>query len=247
MQVIAVRSTGATRRATFVGALVGAILFVGGLTVAYLAFGTTFVTRFMPGARAETSQILAGMLAWTVALVAPAAFLMAGLARLVEVWDSVSRARRPPVTARAAKSLSDEYVVVPRVRLPDGRVLREVVVGPFGIAVIEELPPPAASRHQNGVWEVRLRGDKWLPIENPLERAAADAERVRRWLGTDDQDFVAKVYAAVVAPDTTVPRTAACAVVTMEQIPGWLASLPAQRSLNEQRRERLVNLLSKSR
>jgi hypothetical protein len=197
----------------------------------------------MPGIRPEPSQILAGMLAWTFALIAPAAFIMAGAARLAAVIDSVAspKVRKTPV-ARAATALSDEYIVTSRLRLPDGRVVRELVLGPFGVAVIEELPPPSVSRQHNGIWEVRVRGG-WMPIENPLEHAARDAEGVRSWLGDDEQDFVVKVYAAVLAPDTTLPRTPACAVITADQIPAWLASLPPQRSLNAMRRERLIGLI----
>ncbi len=244
MQVIAPRAPSAPpRRSIVLGTLVGAILLIGGLTVAVLAFGTPFIGRFMPGARAEPSQVLAGMLAWTFALIAPAAFIMAGAARIAAVVESVSSIRpRSTPTTRMAAALSDDYIVTPRLRLPDGRLVRELVLGPFGVAVIEELPPPAASRHRNGMWEVRMRG-RWMPIENPLERATRDGERVRRWLADDEQDFLVKVYAAVIAPDTTLPRTPGCAVITKDQIPAWLASLPPQRSLNPMRREHLVDLI----
>ena len=241
MQVIAPRfSTAAHRKSLVLGSLVGAILLIGGLAVAYMIFGTPFISRFTPGLRAEPSQMVAGMIAWTFALIAPAAFIMAGAARLAAVIDSVSKVRpRSIVAPKAASTLSDDYIVTPRLRLPDGRLVRELVLGPFGIAVIEELPPPSVSRHRNGIWEVRIRG-RWMAIESPLDRAARDAERVRKWLADDEQDFIVKVYAAVVAPDTTLPRTPACAVITSDQIPAWLASLPPQRSLNEMRRDRLV-------
>ena len=127
-----------------------------------------------------------------------------------------------------------------RVRLPDGRVVPEVVMGPFGVAVIEELPPPHASRHQNGHWEIRHRGGAWVPVENPLDRASRDAERLRRWLADDDRDHVVKVYAAVVAPDGNVARSPTCAVVAPDELAGWIASLPAQRTLNEDRLADLV-------
>jgi hypothetical protein len=248
MQVIAPASRrGPALHSIVLGSIVGAVLLVGGFAVAFLTFGTPFISRFTPGVRPEAAHMVAGMLAWTFALIAPAAFIMAGLARIAATIESVSRARpRATATTRAAAALSDDYVVTPRLRLPDGRIVRELVLGPFGVAVIEELPPPAASRHRNGVWEVRIRG-RWMPIENPLERAARDAERVRRWLADDEQDFLVKVYAAVVAPDTTLPRTPACAVITNDQIPAWLASLPPQRSLNELRRERLVRMIREAR
>jgi len=81
---------------------------------------------------------------------------------------------------------------------------------------------------------------RWVPVENPLDRATRDAERVRRWLATDDRDFVIKVYAAAIGSEATVPRTPSCAVITREQIPAFLASLPAQRTLTPTRLQRIV-------
>jgi hypothetical protein len=241
MQVLAPRvSAAAHRKALVVGTLVGAVLLIGGLSVAYLTFGTPFISRFTPGFQPAPGQVVAGMLAWTFALIAPSAFIMAGAARLAAVVDSVSKVRpRSIVAPRGGSTLSDEYIVTPRLRLPDGRLVRELVLGPFGVAVIGELPPPSVSRHRNGIWEVKIRG-RWIAIESPLDRAARDAERVRKWLADDEQDFLVKIYAAVVAPDTTLPRTPACAVITSEQIPAWLASLPPQRSLTQMRREQLI-------
>lgn len=246
MQVITPRTArrGPSRGAIVLGTLVGAVLFFGGLVVAWLAFGTPFITRFTPIGRPETTQVVAGMLAWAFALIAPAAFIIAGLARIVAVFDSVASARpRKTPVSRLADALGEDLVVATRLRLPDGRVVPELVIGPFGAAIIEELPPASATRHRSGVWEVRVAGGKWASLENPLERAARDAERVRRWFAHDDQDFLVKTYAAVVAPDTTLPRTPTCAVITKEQIAAWLASLPAQRSLTPSRRARLIEQL----
>ncbi|HKG56639.1 MAG TPA: hypothetical protein VKA85_05295, partial [Candidatus Limnocylindrales bacterium] len=185
-----------------------------------------------------------GMVAWAFALIAPATFIIVGLARIVTVVDSVASSRpRSTPASRLARVLGDEYVVASRVRLPDGRMIPDLIVGPFGAAILEELPPPAVSRRHAAGWEVRTREGRWIPLENPLERASRDADRVRRWFAEDDQDFVVKVYAAVVSRDSSVPRSATCAVITADQIPAWIASLPAQRSLNEGRRDRLVELL----
>ena len=93
-------------------------------------------------------------------------------------------------------------------RFRTGEAVAELVIGPFGGAVIRELPPAAVTRIREGHWELRTRRG-WVSIENPLDRAARDAERVRRWLGHDDADFVIKMYAAVVGPAPTVPRTTA--------------------------------------
>jgi hypothetical protein len=241
MQVIASRQSRMSRpstRAMVLGALVGGVLLVGGLVVAWLAFGTPFISRFAPVGRPTTTETAAGILAWTFALVAPAAFILAGVARLVALVDALIRARpRPTPALRAARQLPHDYVVVTRFRLADGRIIPDLVVGPFGIAVLEELPP--ATRRHGNAWEVRGPSG-WLPLENPLARAARDADRVRRWLAQDEQDFVVKVHAAIVAPDASVPRTDVCAVITQAQVPAWLAALPVQRSLTASRRERLV-------
>jgi hypothetical protein len=245
MQVITAGSSrhGPSVRSIALGSLVGAILFFGGLVVAWLAFATPFITRFTPGPRPETAQMVAGMLAWTFALVAPGAFIVAGLARIVAVFESVHSAGAPRVVAKAARKLGEQFVVIARLKMPDGRVIPELVVGPFGAAVIEELPPSGATRHKGDAWQVRMSNGTWAPLENPLERAGRDADRVRRLFAEDDQDFVLKVYAAAVAPDTTPPRTPGCAVITRDQIPAWIESLPPQRSLTDARRERLIETL----
>lgn len=246
MQVISPRSgfRGPGHRSIVVGTLVGAVLLVGGLGVGWLSLATPFMSHFAPVGRPGTTQLVVGMLAWAFALIAPATFIIVGLARIVTVVDSVTSSRpRSTPASRLARVLGDEYVVASRVRLPDGRMIPDLIVGPFGAAILEELPPPAVSRRHAAGWEVRTREGRWIPLENPLERASRDADRVRRWFAEDDQDFVVKVYAAVVSRDSSVPRSATCAVITADQIPAWIASLPAQRSLNEGRRDRLVELL----
>jgi hypothetical protein len=69
---------------------------------------------------------------------------------------------------------------------------------------------------------------------------------VRRWLAHEDHDHVVRVYAAVVAPSTTLTRTPECAVVTPDQLGGWIAALPPQRSLNADRRAWIAELLQGS-
>lgn len=247
MQVIAPahpRLARPSRASILLGAVVGSVLLAGGIAVAWLTFGTPFITRFMPVGRPSTTEMVAGALAWTFALVAPSAFILAGVARLATIADVILGSKpRPTPVLRMARALPDDYVVVSRFRLGDGRIIPDLVLGPFGVAVIEALPPAGATRHHGDAWEVRGPDGRWLPFENPLERAARDAERVRRWLAQDDQDFVVKVHAAVVASDTSLPRTDACAVITQAQVPAFLASLPAQRSLTPARRERLVEIV----
>lgn len=223
--------------------LVGIVLVVSGLLLGYLAFVTGFVDRFT-SPRPGAAQTMVGAAAWAVALVVPALFVIVGAMRLVTGLDELLGSRPAPKPAtRIADRLPDDHVVASRVRLPDGRVVPELVVGPFGVAVIEEPPPAGASRERAGHWEVRTESGAWQPIENPLDRATRDAERVRRWLAHEDHDHVVKVYAALIASPSTMARTPECAVVPLDQLQAWIGSLPPQRSLNADRRARVVELL----
>jgi hypothetical protein len=117
------------------------------------------------------------------------------------------------------------------------------VLGPFGIVVLGAVPPPSFSRHVGSLWEVRDDRGRWIPIEDPLQRASRDAERVRGWLATEDRDFLVKVYAVVVTEDVRVDRSPNCAVVRPRELSEWLAGLPPQRGLTPVRREHLVDLI----
>jgi hypothetical protein len=236
--------TGALVPAIVAGTAVGLVLLGGGIVLAYLTLGTSFLGQFTPVGRASTTQLLAGAIAWSFALTAPAMFGIVGLVRLLGVADLVAATRpRAGTASRLSGSLTDEYVVATRVRLDDGRYVPTLVIGPFGAAVVEELPPAGAVRHRGTAWEVRGADGRWRPSEGPLDRASRDAERVRRWLEADDRDHVVKVYAVVVAPDGALERSATCAVVTGEQLASWIGALPPQRSLNASRRARLVELV----
>jgi len=223
------------------GSVVGGFLLVGGLALAWVAFATPIVRELSPAVvRPTTDQMIVGGLVWGLSLVAPPCFAIVGAIRLSMVATTLlSKPKLGPVT-RAIPALGDEYVVAPAIHLPDGRAIRNVVVGPFGVAVIGELPAPRNTRRHGTSWEVRRVDGRWAPMEHPLERCARDAERLRYWIAADDQDFVVKVYAAVVIGDSGLTRTAACAAITTEQIPGWLASLPPQRSLSADRQASVV-------
>jgi hypothetical protein len=204
-----------------------------------------------PGARFASprpgaAQSILGVAAWALALVAPSLLVILGAVRLVGGLDDLIGSRpRPRPAARVADRLPGDHVVVSRVRLPDGRLVPELVVGPFGVAVVEELPPKEATRQRGGRWEVRTAVAGWQPMESPIDRATRDAERVRRWLAHEDHDHVVRVYAAVVANEP-LARSPECAVVTSQQLQAWVASLPPQRSLNQDRRDRIVELLEAS-
>lgn len=226
--------------------LIGTMFVSGAAAIVIAVFGLGFLESFVPTGHASTFQLVSGAVAWTFALTAPAGFGLVGITRLATAFER-ARARRPRITpaVRLARAIGDDHIVATSVRIPDGnRVVPELVIGPFGAAVIEELPPAVAVMSR-GVrsWEVRAGSGRVQTIENPLERAARDAERVRAWLAGDESDHILKVYAAVVGTDTRVERSQACAVVGPEQVAGWLSSLPPQASLDEGRRERLIRTI----
>ena len=242
MQLIA--STRAARPpigAAVIGIAVGSVLLVGGLFLAWIAFTTPVLTGLTATpVRPGPAQLAIGAGVWAIALVAPASFAIVGALRLGRVARSLTVPRGIRAVTRAGANLGDEYIAAANVRLPDGRIVRDLVLGPFGLAIINELPPRKATRHSGAGWELRRPDGRWTHFENPLERAARDSERVRRWIGSIDRDYVVKVYAAVVTSDPTVSRTATCSVVTSDDIAGWLASLPPARSLNADRRTELI-------
>ncbi|HSL98192.1 MAG TPA: hypothetical protein VK831_06435 [Candidatus Deferrimicrobiaceae bacterium] len=250
MQVIVSRHAQAgrpSRLAVLSAIVVGALCVATSGAVLWLVFGVGFLELFNPTtARPSAGQLVVGGLAWTLALTSPAAFGIAGVAKLAAAHDRW-RARRPRITpaVRLARAVGDDHVVATNLRIPDGgKPIPELVIGPFGAAVIEELPPVGAVLSR-GVrsWEVRVGSGNIRTIDNPLERAARDADRARAWLSDDDADYILKVYAAVVGADPQVTRTGSCAVLTPDQIAEWLTSLPPQRSLDDSRRERVVRLI----
>jgi hypothetical protein len=129
--------------------------------------------------------------------------------------------------------------VASNVRPTDGQPIPELVIGPFGVAVVHALPSSKSVRHGPAGWEMQSSGG-WRPMDDPLEVAIRDADRVRRWLATADLDFVVRVYAALVVDDRALARSPTCAVISTQQIPAWTASLPRQRTLTAGRRERIL-------
>jgi hypothetical protein len=224
------------------GTVVATLLIVTGVLLAIFAFATPLLTSFLPGGRPSTGQLVLGVAIWAIALVAPAGFVLLGTTRLARILSRARRAapRQSPLM-KAMGTLPEGATMASGLTLPDGRTVSDLVLGSFGAAVIRELPPAAVTRIREGNWELRTsRG--WIPLENPLDRATRDAERVRRWFGGDDADFVVKVYAAVVSANPPVARTTGCAVLTPAEIGPWVAALPAQRSLTAGRIEHMVEL-----
>lgn len=220
--------------------LLGTVLVVAGVLVAYVVFATPFLTQLSSGGPMTAGRVVVGVLAWTFAIAAPVGFGMAGLVRILAAIERITRRKPIPPTVRIARSLGPDIHVAAEVRLPDGRPVPELVIGPFGAAVIAQMPSSKTIRRVRSTWEQRSADGKWRLAESPMERTTRDAERVRRWFGAADRDFVVKVHAAVVVPSGSVERTPNCAVITPEQIPAWLASLPQQRGMTGDRRQELV-------
>jgi len=80
------------------------------------------------------------------------------------------------------------------------------------------------------------------PVLSARRTAAPLAERLAART-RQEQDFVVRLYTAVAAPEHDLVRTPACALVTPEQLPSWLALLPTQRGLSSSRRDRLARML----
>lgn len=249
MQVIAASHSRAGRpslAAILTALVIGTLALTASGALVYLVFGEDLMSRFVPTGRASTYELVIGALAWTFALTAPAGFGLVGVARLATAFERW-RSRRPRITpaVRLRRAIGDDHAVATSIRLPDGnRVVPELVVGPFGAAVIVELPPAGAIVSRGArTWEVRVGNGRIRTIESPLERAAGDANRVQSWLTPDDSDYVLKVYAAVVGTDPDIDRTPSCAALAPTQVVDWLSSLPPQKSFDASRRDRVLKEL----
>lgn len=233
----------APRSLQLVGATVlGFGLVAAGATSGYLTLATPLVSMLVPSSGASDGVAL-GLGAWSFSLIFGGALLVSGTSRLAFILAVVRRGG--PMGGPAARALAgaaDEVVLANAVIPIDRVTVPELVVGSFGLAVIHELPPSSRIRQTRGGWEVRV-GDAWQAMADPLEAAARDAERVRRWFAVTELDFVVRVAAALVVTDRTLARTSNCAVVAPNQIEGWLASLPRQRTLTAGRRGRLISMI----
>ena len=230
----------APRLGTLVGSSVyGALLTAAGLGIAYLVLATPLVVELSSNHLAGAAHTPIALGIWWLSLIAGGALLLAGTNRLaVTLYGLKTRDGQRGPGARALGSMADEVAVVADVVPNEGQAIPELAIGPFGAAVIHALPSSRDVRQAGQSWELRTHAG-WVPMENPLEQAMRDAERVRRWISMADLDFVVRVYAALVVTDQSIPRSATCAVVSPDQLPFWIAALPRQRSLTAARRLRL--------
>jgi type IV secretory pathway protease TraF len=240
MQLITPSRSDRHVRSQIVGTVVGACLVAAGLSLAFATLQTPLVTTLVPASRTGTTQAVVAFLIGALAVIAGASLLVAGTSRLASIIATLrGRPRRRSPVVAALGTLPPDLVVATDVVPTPGRPIPELVVGPFGVAVIHELGGRSVIRQIGTTWERRTR-DGWVPTEHPLDRAERDAERVRHWLTHGDLDFVVRVHAALITPDASMMRSPLCAVITERQIPAWLAALPSQRSLTEGRRQQVA-------
>lgn len=230
--------------------IAGAGWLAVGLVAGWLVFATPLLVRAVHVSSGSTLAPVLEALAWAAAVTAPTCFILLGAIRLASAAANLRGRTRPfrPVHAMAGR-LPAGLLTLPTIRLPDGRQIPDVVLGPHGIVFFELLPRPASSRHVGSHWEARFVDGGWRPIENPLERAARDADGLRRFLEAEDCGFVVRVHAAVTSSTSRgapqVDRSGACSVVPLGDVPGWLAALPAQRSLSASRLQLLREILER--
>lgn len=243
MHPITAARTDGDHASPLAGTLLGAALAAAGLTLAVLTVQTPFVARGMSGAGAGSPPFSAALLVWALAIVAGGSLLVIGAGRLAAALAAVrSGAGRVTPLGRVLAGLPDGVTVIAGHPSRDGRPGSHLVVGSFGVAVVHEMAPLSTVRPVGTSWETRTPHG-WAPTEPPLDRAARHADRVRHELSEADLDFIARVHAVIVMADTTIPRSPACAVITRDQVPAWIVSLPRQRSLTERRLARLVALV----
>jgi hypothetical protein len=245
MQVIAVNRAVslANRLAIARSIVVAGLLLMAGVSLGWLCLGTPVMSGFIPDGRPSLVEIASGILVWGFAVVVPAALLILGLARFVSVADTLTGSRQQRMTAQLARALGPDHLAATDLVLPGGRRLHEMVLGPFGIAVLGDVPPRSVTRHAGAHWEARDARGRWIPIENPVQRATRDAERVRSWLASNDRDVLVRVYAVIATDDPTIERSSDCAVVATSELASWLEALPGQRGLTPGRREHLEELV----
>lgn len=203
------------------GTLVGLLLVLGGLWLAYIAWSTPILAAIAAAIRPDGSTFHPGFPLIALALALPAVFVVVGtnrLARTVAAIRGASHLRGDQLSM----VLPGDVVLSRGLVLDDDLPSPTLLAGAFGLAAVIE------SRAVNA---------------NDMAMAARETDRVRRWLNQNDQDFVVRVHTAVIGRASSVDRTPGCALITVEQVPVWLASLPAQRSLSEARLARLVKMV----
>ncbi len=202
------------------GTLVGTLLVLGGLWLAYVAWSTPVLAAIAAALRPGTTPE-PGLPMFALALAVPTSFVVVGTNRLARTAGAIRRAWHGRGD-RLSRILPEDVVLARGLLLEDGRPSPTLLVGAFGLVAALETK---------------------VVTSDDLAWATRDADRVRHWLTQNDQDFVVRVHVAVIGPPADVERTPGCALIAVDQVPAWLDSLPRQRSLSEARLARLVKLV----
>jgi hypothetical protein len=249
MQVLASRPSASEqpgRLAVLVPAAFATALFVAALWILATVVGGGLLERVVTPGRTSAYTVVAGVLTWAFAMSAPPAFVLLGYSK-ASLALARARARRPRVTpaVRLRRALGDDHVVATNLRLPDGsRIVPELVVGPFGVAVVEELPPSEAVVSRGArTWEVRVGSGHIRSVEHPFARATRDATRVRQWLTGNARDEDFPIYAAVVGRDSRLEPAEGVELLAPDQVAKWLAALAPYEPFDAGRRERIVGMI----
>ena len=235
-----VRASGPRLFAATGPAIVGAAWLGIAGAVTWLVFATPLLAQ-PPGPRQGGPMApVIGAAALAVALTAPAAFAILGIARLggAATRARAARGSTTPVARRAAQ-LPEGCTVIPRIRLPDGRHIPDIVVGP---ARRGHLRGAAARRgdaaHRRSVGSPLLRpdvaSDREPAPEGGARRGSAPPPPWRAGARLRGAGAGGRARRRA-----RLDRIDGCAVVALDDVPAWLAALPAQRGLSADRLARV--------
>lgn len=216
--------------------VIGASLIVVGLWFVYLALFRD-LAQDLTAVRAADRSTLMVLTAWLAALSAPLVLVLLGTDRLARLLASVRQAGWRRSRSDPFRHLPAGAVRVGRMALDDGRSAPSMLVGPFGVVVVQE------TQDVQILIDATRTGSRLASWDDPREAAGREADRVRRWIGQHDHDFVVRVYAVLVTPEPVLARTTTCSVVAASDLGAWVDALPRQRSFSPDRQARLAAML----
>ncbi len=216
--------------------LVGTSLVLLGMWFVYLALFRDLADS-LTSVRATDGGLALIFLAWLAAIAAPMVLVLLGTDRLARMVATIRRSGWSRSRSDPYRDLPAGVVRVGRMALDDGRAAPSVLIGAFGLVVVQE------SQIVDGLIDATHNGGRLATWDDPRETASRETERVRRWIAQHDNDFVVRVYAVLVTPEPHLPRTTSCSVVTADGLAGWLDALPRQRSFSADRQARLAAML----
>ncbi len=190
-----------------------------------------------------------GALAWAAAVTAPTCFILLGVLRLASAATNLRGRTRPfrPVHAMAER-LPAGLLTLPTIRLPDGRQIPDVVLGPARHCLLRDAPtachlapcwqPLGGARRRWGLAPDREsaragRSRRGRPAALPGGRGL----RLRR---QGPRRGHVRAQARASSPSNAPARAPSCLSATS---PAGSTALPAQRSLSLSRLQRVGEIL----